>query len=77
MMRVLPVGTPVEGMIFFEGGDRMFTGRVAWARPGDFRMSLKGRTGITFLEIDPDLERGLAAHEARAVPGAGTGSPTE
>ena len=77
MMRVLPVGTLVEGMILFEGPDRKFTGRVAWVKPGDFRMSLMGRMGITFLEIDPELERGLAAHMARAGTRADPGDQTK
>jgi hypothetical protein len=71
MMRVLPIGTQVAGMIFFAGRDRMFTGRVAWVKRGDFRMSLMGRMGIEFLGIDPELESSLAAHEARAAPGDG------
>lgn len=77
MMRVLPIGTQVEGMIFFEGRDRKFSGRVAWVKPGDSRMSLMGRTGITFLEIDPELRRGLAEREGRAAPGASPGGSTE
>lgn len=75
MMRVLPIGTPVEGMIFFEGRDRLFAGRVAWARPGDFRMSLMGRMGVKFIEVDPELEKSLAAHDEMIGPGSGPGGP--
>lgn len=64
LMRVLQVGEPVEGMIYFDGVDRSFTGRVVWAKPGDFRMGLMGRMGVMFLTIDPELAKGLAAHGA-------------
>ena len=68
LMHVLPVGTPVEGLICFAGRDRFFSGRVAWARPGDIGRRVPGRLGVRFEEIDPDLARELAAREAGAVP---------
>lgn len=64
LMRVIQVGERVEGMIYFDGVDRLFTGRVVWAKPGDFRMGLMGRMGVMFLTIDPELAKGLAAHGA-------------
>jgi hypothetical protein len=75
MMRVLPAGAQVQGMIFFEGRDRMFKGRVAWVTPGDFRMGRMGRMGISFLEIDPDLVEVLASHEASTASNDGRGDP--
>jgi hypothetical protein len=77
MMRVLPAGTLVKGTILLDGQDRSFTGRVAWARRGDFRMNLTGRMGVEFLEVDPELRRTLAARETRISAGGGPGGPTE
>jgi hypothetical protein len=51
----------MEGLIHLDGRDAPFSGRVAWARPGDPRMNLMGRMGVRFLEIDPEFARSLAA----------------
>jgi hypothetical protein len=74
LVRVLPIGTPVEGSIYLDGQDRRFTGRVAWARPGDFRLGLKGRMGIRFLDVDPGLARALAGLQGGGTGGGAPGS---
>jgi hypothetical protein len=63
LMRVLPVGSHVEGRIHVDGQDAFFAGRVAWARPGDPRLNVVGRIGVRFEKIDPDFARSLAGPE--------------
>lgn len=48
--RVLPPGTAVEGTIEMDGEFRLFTGTVAWSKPGDRRRAEYGfgRMGIRF-----------------------------
>jgi hypothetical protein len=65
-MRVPPVGTPIEGHIYLDGGDASFAGRVVWTRAGDFRLNQLGRMGVRFDRVDPLFARGLAARIARA-----------
>ncbi|MBX5481226.1 MAG: PilZ domain-containing protein [Myxococcaceae bacterium] len=45
-MRVLPPGSPVSGRIRVHGRDVEFHGVVAWAKPGDPRLQLRGRMGV-------------------------------
>jgi hypothetical protein len=66
VMRVLPVGSQVEGRIDVDGRDMPFAGTVVWARPGDPRMNLMGKMGVRFLKIDPEAARGLAGDDAPA-----------
>ncbi len=73
MMRVLPPGTALEGLIHVDGQEAPFQGSVAWARPGNPRMSLLGAIGVRFTRIDPEIARRLeSADETRppAPPGA-------
>jgi hypothetical protein len=70
LMRVLPVGSRVEGLIFLGGRDASFAGRVAWVRPGDSSLNLMGRMGVHFVEIDPDFLRSLHASDADHAQGA-------
>jgi hypothetical protein len=65
-MRVLAVGTPLDGHVFIEGRDAPFVGRVAWARSGDSRLGQLGRMGICFERIDPGFARSLSEREGRA-----------
>jgi hypothetical protein len=67
-MRVPPLGTPIEGHIYLDGGDASFAGRVVWTRAGDFRLNLLGRMGVRFDRIDPLFVQGLAARGARSAP---------
>jgi hypothetical protein len=70
LMRVLPAGAPVEGLISLGGRDASFAGRVAWARPGDSRLNQVGRMGVCFVRIEPEFARRLAASEALAASAA-------
>lgn len=65
MMRVLPPGTPVMGQLRLHDVDVVFVGEVAWAKPGDPRMNLRGRMGVRFSRIRPDFAALLEAGEAR------------
>lgn len=69
LMRVLPVGEPVEGLIHLNGRDASFTGRVAWSRPGDPRLNERGRMGVCFVRIEPEFASSLEPLEVNA--GAG------
>jgi len=60
LLRVLPVGTSVEGLIHIEGIDASFVGRVVWAAPGDPRLNVMGRMGVRFDQIDRDFAQRLA-----------------
>jgi PilZ domain len=65
MMRVPPPGTSLEGLIHVNGREAQFQGSVAWARPGNPRMSLLGAIGVRFTRIDPEVARRLeSADEA-------------
>src|SRR5687768_15997618 len=55
LMRVMAPGTQVVGLIEAKGQQFNFTGRVAWAKPGDARMNLRGRMGVQFIEIAPEF----------------------
>jgi len=48
LMRVPPPGTPVQGSIRVGEREVGFSGMVAWARPGDPHMALRGRVGVRF-----------------------------
>jgi hypothetical protein len=61
LMRVLPEGTPVEGSINVNGKEIAFAGQVAWARPGNARMNLRGRMGVCFTRIAADFARLIEA----------------
>jgi hypothetical protein len=76
-MRVLPVGTDVEGVIFLDDHGSSFAGRIAWAHPGDFRLNQLGQMGVRFLEIDPAFEQALEARDARATPAPGAGAKAQ
>ena len=69
-MRVLLVGTWVEGHISFDGRDAAFSGRVAWALAGDPRLGQLGRMGVRFDRVGSELAQGLANRAARLEPQA-------
>jgi hypothetical protein len=72
-MRVLPVGTWVEGHISVDGRDAPFSGRVAWALAGDYRLGLLGRMGVRFDRVGSELAQGLASRADRLEPQAVAG----
>jgi hypothetical protein len=67
MMRVLDVGTPIDGLIHVGGRDAFFSGRVVWVKPGDPRLNLMGKMGVRFDSIDPVAARGLAGSDSAAA----------
>jgi len=64
-LRVLPVGTLVEGHVFIGGRGAAFSGRVAWAFSGDARLNQLGRMGLHFDRVDAGYGRGLLEREDR------------
>ena len=54
-MRILAPKSVVTGFIEGSGKKVPFTGRVVWAVPGDPTVNLRGRMGISFTEISPEL----------------------
>jgi hypothetical protein len=64
LMRVLPVGAPLEGLIHLNGRDTSFTARVAWSVAGDSRLNQRGRMGVCFVQIDSDWARRLTSSGA-------------
>jgi hypothetical protein len=61
VMRPLPPRAPVEGWLQVSGANVPFAGEVAWAVQGDWHINLRGRMGVRFTRIDPDLARLLDA----------------
>ncbi len=57
LMRVFPKGTAVKGNVLVDGTEFEFSGRVAWARQGDFRINLRGRMGVCFTDIPAQLRQ--------------------
>jgi hypothetical protein len=54
-MRILPPKSVVKGHIEGAGKKVPFSGRVVWTVPGDPTVNLRGRMGISFTEIEPEL----------------------
>jgi hypothetical protein len=61
VMRVLPRGATVKGSLHVRGVEFAFAGRIAWVQPGDWHINLRGRMGVHFTQIHPDLARLLDA----------------
>ena len=64
-MRVLVPGTPVNGTIEGLGKKVSFAGRVAWNAPGDATLNVRGRMGISFAKVGPELTDLLANRSER------------
>lgn len=60
-MRVYAPGTPVKGTIQLGGADVAYEGQVAWAKPGDSRVQIRGRVGVRFTELSPEALRHIRA----------------
>src|SRR3954469_5343177 len=54
-MRVLVPKSLVKGSIEGLGKKVPFAGKVAWTVPGDSSVNLRGRMGISFIEVGPEL----------------------
>jgi hypothetical protein len=68
-MRVLTPGTPVEGSIEGNGKKVSFAGRVAWNVPGDSTLNVRGKMGITFSTVSPEIAN-LLSNRTAPHPGA-------
>jgi hypothetical protein len=53
--RVLDPGSEVAGTIAYHGATYAFSGRVQWAKAGDIRFGIRGRMGLRFTAVAPDL----------------------
>ena len=70
MLRVLPVGAPMEGLIYLDGCVASFAGLVVWKHAGDSRLNLVGQVGVRFVRVDPEFARHLSSREIRGGRGA-------
>jgi hypothetical protein len=46
--RAISPGTPISGSLHVEGTEVPFEGRVAWVKPGDVRLRIPSRVGVSF-----------------------------
>jgi Tfp pilus assembly protein PilZ len=51
----LPTGTALQGVIEASGKKVPFQGRVVWAVPGDAALKVRGRMGVAFVDVDPEV----------------------
>jgi hypothetical protein len=63
-MRVLMPGTPVEGSIEGNGKRVSFGGRIAWNVPGDSSLNVRGKMGIVFQRVSPEMSELLSNRAA-------------
>jgi len=54
-MRVLPVGTMVQGTLHPEGRPIPFSGRIVWSHPGNLTLNIRGKMGVAFDEVLAEL----------------------
>ena len=57
VMRVPARGSPVQGTIYLGEKDFDYVGDVAWVKPGDPRIHLRGRVGVRFTQLDAEARR--------------------
>ncbi len=54
--RVINPGMPLSGSLHVDGAEVPFEGRVAWVKPGDVRLRIPSRVGVSFsgsrIELD-------------------------
>ena|SRR5438067_13877408 len=67
-MRVLPVGTMIQGSVDGPGKKVWFSGRIAWAEPGDCTLNLRGRMGIALADASAELFEPLGHRDAGVTP---------
>ena len=63
-MRVLMPGTPVEGAIEGNGKKVSFAGRIDWNVPGDSSLNVRGKMGIAFSKVAPEIAELLSTRAA-------------
>jgi len=61
VMRVLPRGSPVQGTMYLGEKDFDYVGDVAWVKPGDARLNLRGRMGVRFTQLNAEARRLIEA----------------
>ena len=61
VMRVLPRGSPVQGTMRVGQKDFDYVGDVAWVKPGDSRINLRGRMGVRFTQLNAEARRIIEA----------------
>ena len=61
VMRVLPRGSSVQGTMRVGEKDFDSVGEVAWVKPGDPRVSLRGRMGVRFTQLNAEARRLIEA----------------
>jgi hypothetical protein len=76
IMRVYLPGTAVWGTIQLGGADLGYAGHVAWARPGDPRVQLRGRLGVRFTDLSPEARMHIRAGFLGCDPASGRPSGT-
>jgi Tfp pilus assembly protein PilZ len=51
----LPTGTALQGVIEASGKKVPFQGRVVWVVPGDSTLNVRGRMGVAFVDVGPEV----------------------
>ena len=74
VMRVLPPATSIRGSIEGFGRKVLFAGRIAWTSPGDPSLNVRGRMGISFTEVGPELVELFEYRSRASTSPAGSGS---
>lgn len=64
-MRVLPSGTQVSGTINANGREISFAGRIAWSRPGNAQMNIRGQMGVSFAKVPSEFVEMLETNTKR------------
>jgi hypothetical protein len=54
--RAIHPGTPLVGSLQVDGAEVPFEGRVAWVKPGDSRLRIPSRVGVSFPEARHELD---------------------
>jgi hypothetical protein len=53
--RAIHPGTPLSGSLHVDGAEVPFEGRVAWVKPGDSRLRIPSRVGVSFVDARHEL----------------------
>jgi len=53
--RAISPGTPLSGSLHVDGAEVPFEGRVAWVKPGDSRLRIPSRVGVSFADDRHEL----------------------
>ena len=61
VMRVPLRGSSVQGTMYLGEKDFDYAGDVAWVKPGDPRLNLRGRVGVRFTQLNAEARRLIEA----------------